>query len=70
MRWAAGGLQSPWLYVFICVSHLEVPGDEVQLLIWTQLICHGAGPADEDDTIVMKTDSIVSFFSIYNMSIC
>lgn len=43
------------------MSHLEVPGDEVQLLIWTQLICHGAGPSDEDDTIVMKTDSIDHF---------
>lgn len=26
-------------------SHLEVPGDEVQLLVWTQLLCHDAGPS-------------------------
>ncbi|KAG7245154.1 hypothetical protein INR49_023720 [Caranx melampygus] len=29
-----------------CVSHLEVPGDELELLIRTQLICHVSGPAD------------------------
>ena len=32
--------------VMVCLPHLKVPRDEVKLLIWTQLICHGAGSSD------------------------
>lgn len=56
------------------MSHLEVPGNEVQLLIRTQLICHGAGPPDLEDRsdgIVMnkwlQVRFILLFWSIYKM---
>lgn len=25
----------------VSMSHLQVPGDEVELLLWTELLCHG-----------------------------